>query len=111
MMLGIAPESWGAAGTVAGAIGTAAAVLYGRIQVSDKRAHELEMESVTESIARIEASQKAAWVHVDDLRINAVRRQDQDRLRDEFRNDMKALGDRVEQAITALRDDIHRTKV
>lgn len=53
------------------------------------------------------ASLKAAWVVIDDLRINGVRRVDQDRLREEFRSDMKALGDRLVAELTALRADIH----
>lgn len=68
-------------------------------------------ESATASAKQDElaaASLKAAWVVLDDLRFNAVRRQDQDKMREEFRADMKTLGDRLEAAITALRNDIHR---
>lgn len=107
-MLGLSAEAWGAIGTVLGILGTIAATITNRISASDKRAHDLEMKQVNESIERIDASMKKVWEYVDDLRINAVRRADQDRLRDEFRADIKTLGDRLEGAITALRDDIHR---
>ncbi len=120
-MLGLNPDTWGALGTAAGGIGTLAAVIYGRIAAADKRAHDLETENMKDSIEeqgahfqkeidRVEASLKAAWVHVDDLRINAVRRADQDRLREEFRADIKTLGDRLVAELTALRNDIHRDK-
>lgn len=107
-MLGLSPDAWGAFGAIAGGVGTAAAVVYGRIAAGDKRAHDLEMEQIDKSIESLEASKKATWVILDDLRFNTVRRQDQDKLREEFRGDMKALGDRLEGAITALRNDIHR---
>lgn len=109
-MLGLTPDAWGALGAAAGALGTGVAMIYGRVQAGDKRAHDLETEQTRKDIERLDASQKAAWVHVDDLRFNAVRRQDQDKLREEFRADIKALGDRVEAAISALRDEIHRDK-
>ena len=89
-------------------VGTAAAAITNRIAASDKRAHDLEMKQVNESIERLDTSMKKAWEYVDDLRINAVRRQDQDRLREEFRADIKAMGDRLVAELTALRNDIHR---
>lgn len=107
-MLGLTADGWGAIGTIAGTVGVGASALYARIAKSDKRAHDLENEQFKKDIDRVDASQKAAWVVLDDLRFNSVRKQDQDRLRDEFRADMKILGDRLEAAITALREDIHR---
>jgi hypothetical protein len=107
-MLGLAPDTWGALGVVAGAVGTLVAAVYGRISASDKRAHDLELSKISDDVERLDKSVKAAWLILDDLRFNAVRKQDQDRLRDEFRADVKALGDRLEIAITALRNDIHR---
>jgi flagellar motility protein MotE (MotC chaperone) len=120
-MLGLNPDQWGALGTAAGGVGTLVAIVYGRIAAADKRAHELEMEAIKDSIEdqreyfqkevdRIDTSLRKAWEHVDDLRINAVRRADQDRLRDEFRADIKTLGDRLVAELTALRNDIHRDK-
>lgn len=109
-MLGMSAESWGAVGATAGVIGTGVAGLFGWVNAAQQRAHDLEMAQVDKDIKRIDESQKAAWVIIDDLRFNAVRRQDQDKLREEFRGDMKALGDRLEAAITALRNDIHRDR-
>lgn len=124
-MLGISADTWGALGAVAGGIGTIVAIVYGRIAAADKKAHDLEMaaqsnaiadqaeafskevEALGKDIARVETSLTKAWTYVDDLRINAVRRADQDRLREEFRADVKALGDRLIAEITNLRNDIH----
>ncbi len=108
MLLGLTAEAWGSIGTVAGVVGMTGASIIAWGSNATKRAHDLELESVNKAIEHLDASQKASWVHVDDLRINAVRRQDQDKLREEFRNDIRTLGDRLEQAITALRNDIHR---
>lgn len=110
MMLGLSGDSWGAIGAVIGAMSAAVTFLYGRISAGDKRAHDLEAEQTKKDLERLDASQKAAWVILDDLRFNAVRKQDQDKLREEFRADMRALGDRLEAAISALRDDIHRDR-
>jgi Flp pilus assembly protein TadB len=107
-MFGLSADTWGALGAIAGLVGTAAAAITNRIAASDKRAHDLEMKQVNESIERLDTSMKKAWEYVDDLRINAVRRQDQDRLREEFRADIKAMGDRLVAELTALRNDIHR---
>ena len=109
-MLGLSADTWGALGAVAGAAGTLASIVYGRIAAADKRAHDLEMEQFANDNERLSKSMDAAWRILDDLRFNAVRKGDQDRLRDEFRADVKALGDRLEGAITALRDEIHGRK-
>lgn len=108
MMLGLSPDAWGAIGTIAGTVGVGASAIYSRIASGERRAHELEMSLTKKEFDRVDASLKASWVILDDLRFNSVRKQDQDRLRDEFRADMKILGDRLEAAITALREDIHR---
>jgi hypothetical protein len=118
-MLGLSAEAWGAIGTIAGVVGAGAAAVIGWAANANKKSHNLEMEairaridlqddSVLKDIDRIEISLRKAWEYVDDLRINAVRRVDQDRLREEFRADVKALGDRLVAEITALRNDIHR---
>lgn len=108
MILGLSPEAWGAVGTVAGAVGVGASGIFGWFSAASKRAHDLETEQTGREITRLDASLKAAWVVLDDLRFNAVRKHDQDKLREEFREDVRALGDRLEAAITALRNDIHR---
>lgn len=106
-MLGISAEAWGAIGTILGVVGTIASVVYGRLAAADKRAHVLEMEQISKDLARMDASLKAAWAILDDLRFTSVRRADLDKQRDEFRADIKALGDRLVAEITSLRNDIH----
>lgn len=109
-MLGLSAEAWGALGTIAGTIAFVFSGVVGWAGNTARRAHDLEANQRQKDIDRMDASLKASWVHVDDLRINAVRRADQDRLREEFRADVRALGDRLEAAIGALRDDIHRER-
>lgn len=101
-------EAWGSIGTVAGTLGMGVSLIYSRIAAADKRAHDLETEQIQKDVARVDASLKASWLALDDLRFNAVRKQDQDKMRDEFRADVKALGDRLEAAIASLRADLHR---
>lgn len=108
MLLGLSPEAWGGVGACAGVVGTGAAAVFGWVGAANKRAHDLEKGQIDKDVAGLEAKVKAAFVILDDLRFNAVRKQDQDKLREEFRGDMRALGDRLEAAITALRNDIHR---
>lgn len=107
-MLGLSAEAWGGIGTIIGTMGAGASFIVSRINVGDKRAHDLEMTQITDGAERLDASLKKAWDMIDDLRLNTVRRQEQDKLREELRADMKVLGDRLEVAIMALRDDIHR---
>lgn len=107
-MMGLTPDAWGAIGTVAGVVGMAGAGIMGTLNAATKKAHDLEADQMLKDIKRVDDSQKAAWIILDDLRFNAARRQDQDKLREEFRADVRALGDRLEAAISALRDDIHR---
>lgn len=109
-MLGLTPDTWGALGTAAGGAGTIAAVIYGRMAASDKRAHDLEMEAVktthknaTDNLekeqARVRTSLEQAWTKIDDLRDNAVRKTELKEFRAETKQDMKDLGDRLERAI------------
>jgi hypothetical protein len=131
-MLGITNEVWMATGTVVGAVGTVGIPIAGWAFSAVRAKHASDQAAIREackndidkvrseaaSAAReigkaqelVEASLKAAWVVLDDLRINGVRKQDQDRLRDEFRADMKAFAERLEKAIGDLRDDIHRER-
>lgn len=138
-MFGISLEVWGAVGTIAAAGATVGTPIVGWAVSAMRAKHAAELSALRQEfkadvqverattaaaikdVANVTAnaqkqedlsmaSLKAAWVVIDDLRINGVRKQDQERLRDEFRSDMKVLGDRVEAAITALRDDIHREK-
>jgi predicted lipase len=105
-MMGLAAETWGSIGTVAGVFGMGVSFIYGRIAAGDKRAHDLEIEQMTNNINRIENNQKTAWSKIDELRENAVHKSDLKEYRSEVKQDMKDLGDRLEAAIAALRKDI-----
>ena len=138
-MLGVSNEAWLSSGTIIGAVGTIAVPVVGWVFASIRAKHAAELAAVLASCkADIEkaksdvaieikdlenelraaekqddlhtASLKQAWTVLDDLRINGVRKQDQDRLRDEVRADMRTRGDRLEAAINALSEDIHNRK-
>ncbi|MDD5301489.1 MAG: hypothetical protein PHS14_00155 [Elusimicrobia bacterium] len=108
-MLGLPPEAAvGLVGAVTGSVSIIASGVLTWATNNSRREHDLEMKQKQDDLDRLEASQRKAWEYLDDLRINAVRRVDQDRLREEFRADIKVLGDRLEAAIGALRADLHK---
>lgn len=120
-MFGFSESTWGAIGVIGAGASGVITFIYGRIAASDKKAHEAEMESLKTAnknttdnlqreLERQDTSLEQAWKKIDELRENVVRKADLREYRAEVKQDMKDLGDRLEGAITALRNDIHRDR-
>lgn len=113
-MLGISPDVWGFMGVVMGGIGAGASAIYAWGSGNARRAHELELAAITVDLNReksdretLERRVSAAWLKIDDLRENTVRKADLKEYRAEVKQDMKELGDRLEGAINSLRAAIN----
>lgn len=116
-MLGLSSDTWGAVGVLFGIGSAAVTAVYGRVSATDKKNHELEMaaiktehqneigrlegriDGICEDQEKLSENLKAAWVKIDDLRDNAVRKTELREYRAEVKQDMKDLGDRLERAI------------
>jgi hypothetical protein len=138
-MLGISNEVWGAVGTVAGAVAAVAVPITGWAFSILRAKHVAELGEIRKDAAadlekvRLEiissikdvvndvvaqekqielnvASLKAAWLVLDDLRINGVRKADQDRLRDELKQDFSKMREELLGAIKDLKNDIHNNQ-
>lgn len=100
-------------GAVLGLVGTAGAGVAAYVGAANKRAHEAEMALAKSQIEKLEGdletqrrNLEAAWKKLDELRDTAVRRAEWKEYREEVRADMNRLGDRLEDAIKQLRDEL-----
>lgn len=127
-MFGISGDVWGAIG-VFGSIGAMViSFVYGRISKADNTAHDLEMQGLKnqhtndmamlganlerekQDRALLESRVSAAWLKIDDLRENSVRKAELREYRAELKEDIKVLGDRLEKTFREALDNMRRDK-
>ena len=100
-------------GAVLGLLGTVGAGVVAYVASVNKRAHEAEMALSKAQLTKMQEdldvqrrNLEAAWKKLDELRDTAVRRAEWKEYREEVRADMNRLGDRLEDAIKQLRDEL-----
>jgi hypothetical protein len=136
MILGYSTDAWAALGTVLGAVGTLGLPVVSWVAAGKRAQHRAELAAakaqaekerielkaqfdaavhdltlaagtIERDLGALKTSVSAAWQEVHELRVTSVPRAEQEKLRDEFRSDLRAMGDRLEGAINALRNDLH----
>lgn len=111
----------GKVGGAGGLTGVIISFLLHRNVAQTKKEHDLELAALKtdyegkiakleSDLRRAEASGAAAWVKLDDLRDNVVRKAELKEYREEIRQDIRDLGERLEkkvgESIEALRREL-----